>query len=152
MEEDESSDSPRSPSAVLHAREVARRTLEGEVDVPVADLCGIGTDDKKSLPTRAAKQPARTTQPARAGRESWESWETDVRRSTSSDESAPKSGVAAVPTRNVHTPDQQITDPVALQGTGAPSRPRVRRVRSGDRLSQVLRRPALPDLSEMWRS
>lgn len=93
MEEDESSDSPRSPSAVLHAREVARRTLEGEVDVPVADLCGIGTDDKKSLPTRAAKQPARTTQPARAGRESWESWETDVRRSTSSDESVSKVGL-----------------------------------------------------------
>lgn len=138
---------------MLRAREVARRTLEGEVDVPVADLCGIGADDKKSLPSRAAKERARTTQPARTGRESWESWEsweTDIRRSTSSDESVTK--VAAAPTRNVHTPDQQIPDPVTLQGTGAPSRPRTRRVRSGDRLSQILRRPVLPDLSGMRRS
>lgn len=125
---------------MLHAREVARRTLEGELDVPAAEMCGIGADDKKSLRSRAAKEPARTTQPARAGRESWESWETDVRRSTSSQESVAMGGVAAVPTRNIRTPDQQITDPVALQGTGAPSRPRVRRVRSGDRLSQIMRR------------
>ena len=146
--QNESSDSARSPSAVLRARQVARRTLEGEMDVPApapaGDLWGIGADDKKSLPSRAARGPTTTKQPTAAGRESWESWETD-RRSTSSEESVPKGGVAA-PTRNVRTPDRQITDPDTLWGTGAPSRPLTRRVRSGDRLSPILRRPTLPHL------
>ncbi|KAK0754316.1 hypothetical protein B0T18DRAFT_35080 [Schizothecium vesticola] len=111
---------------------------------PAGDLRGIGADDKKSLLSRAAKEPATTKQPAAASRESWKSWETD-RRSTSSDESVTKGSVAA-PTRNVRTPDQQITDPETLRGTGTPSRPQTRRARPGDRLSQILRRPALPHL------
>jgi hypothetical protein len=135
---------------VLRTRDVARRTLEGEMDVPApaGDLWGIGADDKTSLPSRATKEPATAKQPAAASRESWESWETD-RRSTSSEGSVTKGGDVAATTRNVRTPDQQIADPVTLQGTGAPSRPRTRTVRPGDRLSQILRRPALPHLLGM---
>ncbi|KAK1829929.1 hypothetical protein QBC39DRAFT_373275 [Podospora conica] len=53
-EEEESGDSARSHRAVLRAREVARRTLEGEVDPPAPRLADPWGDRAKSKPRKKA--------------------------------------------------------------------------------------------------